>query len=149
MLIAPTGGVGVTAGTLVDGLAGVVALMVGVVALLVQVYSVEYLRDGHRATPRTRPQVSLFTAAMLAVVLSADLLALLVGWEVMGLCSYLLIGHYRDAAGGAGAPRSRRSWSPGSATSASCSASCCSASRPARSGSRTCSRRAGARPAAR
>jgi NADH-quinone oxidoreductase subunit L len=40
--------------------------------------------------------VSLFTAAMLAVVLAGDLLVLLVGWEVMGLCSYLLIGHYRD-----------------------------------------------------
>ncbi|MFL6130290.1 MAG: NADH-quinone oxidoreductase subunit L [Mycobacteriales bacterium] len=95
VLIAPTGGVGVTAGTLADGLAGVVALMVATVALLVQVYSVEYLRDDTRY-PAYAAEVSLFTAAMLAVVLSADLLALLVGWEVMGLCSYLLIGHYRD-----------------------------------------------------
>jgi NADH-quinone oxidoreductase subunit L len=95
VLIAPTGGIGVTAGTLVDGLAGVVALMVAAVALLVQVYSVEYLREDTRY-PTYAAEVSLFTAAMLAVVLSADLLALLVGWEVMGLCSYLLIGHYRD-----------------------------------------------------
>ena len=69
--------------------------MVAVVALLVQVYSVEYLREDTRY-PTYAAEVSLFTAAMLAVVLSADLLALLVGWEVMGLCSYLLIGHYRD-----------------------------------------------------
>jgi NADH-quinone oxidoreductase subunit L len=95
VLIAPTGGVGVTAGTLADGLAGVVALMVAAVALLVQVYSVEYLREDTRY-PAYAAEVSLFTAAMLAVVLSADLMTLLVGWEVMGLCSYLLIGHYRE-----------------------------------------------------
>jgi len=47
-LIAPNAGVGVTAGTLADGLAGVVALMVCVVALLVQVYSIEYLHDDPR-----------------------------------------------------------------------------------------------------
>ena len=40
-----------TTGTLADGLAGVVALMVGVVALLVQVYSVAYLRDDTRYPP--------------------------------------------------------------------------------------------------
>jgi NADH-quinone oxidoreductase subunit L len=39
--------------------------------------------------------VSLFTAAMLLVVVANDLIALLVGWEVMGICSYLLIGHDR------------------------------------------------------
>jgi NADH-quinone oxidoreductase subunit L len=94
-LIAPNGGVGVTAGTLADGLAGVVALVVCVVALLVQVYSVEYMHDDTRY-PAYAAEVSLFTAAMLTVVLAADLLVLLIGWEVMGLCSYLLIGHYRD-----------------------------------------------------
>jgi len=93
-LLAPVGGVDVTAGTLADGLAGVVALMVCLVALAVQVYSVAYMRDdGHYRAYAA--EVSLFTAAMLTVVLAADLLVLLVGWEVMGLCSYLLIGHYR------------------------------------------------------
>ena len=95
VLLAPTGGVDVTAGTLADGLAGVVALMVCVVALLVQIYSVSYM-DSDTRYRAYAAEVSLFTAAMLAVVLSADLLALLVGWEVMGLCSYLLIGHYRE-----------------------------------------------------
>jgi NADH-quinone oxidoreductase subunit L len=94
-LLAPTGGVGVTAGTLVDGLAGVVALMVCLVALAVQVYSVAYMHDDTRYRGYAA-EVSLFTAAMLTVVLAADLIVLLVGWEVMGLCSYLLIGHYRD-----------------------------------------------------
>jgi len=93
-LLAPTGAVDVTAGTLVDGLAGVVALMVCVVALAVQVYSVAYMHDDSRYRAYAA-EVSLFTAAMLAVVLAGDLLVLLIGWEVMGLCSYLLIGHYR------------------------------------------------------
>jgi NADH-quinone oxidoreductase subunit L len=93
--IAPNGGIGVAAGTLADGLAGIIALLVCVVALLVQVYSVEYLHDDPRY-PAYSAEVSLFTAAMLTVVVGADLIVLLVGWEVMGLCSYLLIGHYRD-----------------------------------------------------
>jgi NADH-quinone oxidoreductase subunit L len=94
-VLAPTGSLTVSAGTLANGLSGVVALTVCVVALLVQVYSVEYMREDTRY-PAYAAEVSLFTAAMLAVVLSADLIGLLIGWEVMGLCSYLLIGHYRD-----------------------------------------------------
>ena len=38
--------------------------------------------------------ISLFTFAMLVVVYSNDLIVLLVGWEIMGACSYFLIGHY-------------------------------------------------------
>jgi NADH-quinone oxidoreductase subunit L len=103
-LLAPTGGPRVTAGTYLDGLSGLVTVVVCLVALAVQVYSVEYMRgDGrYRAYAAT---VSLFTAAMLAVVLAADLVALLVGWEVMGLCSYLLIGHHRELPEAPGAAR--------------------------------------------
>ena len=93
--LAPTGSIAVSAATLIDPLAGVIALMVCCVALAVQVYSVEYLRADTRY-PTYAAEVALFTAAMLTVTISGDLLALLVGWEVMGLCSYLLIGHYRD-----------------------------------------------------
>src|SRR5262249_52590676 len=46
-------------------------------------------------SPPYAAQVSLFTAAMLLVVVAGDLIPLLVGWEVMGICSYLLIGHDR------------------------------------------------------
>jgi NADH-quinone oxidoreductase subunit L len=67
---------------------------VGVVALAVQVYSVAYLHDDERYAPYAA-QVSLFTAAMFDVVVAGDLIQLLVGWEVMGICSYLLIGHDR------------------------------------------------------
>ncbi|MEV4705985.1 NADH-quinone oxidoreductase subunit L [Actinoplanes sp. NPDC049316] len=71
-----------------------VALAVAVVALCVQVYSVAYLHDDRRYAPYAA-QISLFTGAMLLVVSANDLILLLLGWEVMGVCSYLLIGHDR------------------------------------------------------
>src|SRR6185369_6432206 len=74
-----------------------IAVAVGVVALFVQIYSVAYLHDDPRYPPYAA-QVSLFTGAMLLVVTSGDLFGMLVGWEVMGICSYLLIGHDRRLA---------------------------------------------------
>ncbi len=84
-----------------DAPTAMVALAVVAVALAVQVYSAGYLRGpGTPGTPTRYPAyvatVSLFTAAMLAVVHADDLLVLLIGWEVMGLCSYLLIGHHSE-----------------------------------------------------
>jgi NADH-quinone oxidoreductase subunit L len=78
-----------------DGLAGVLAVVVCCVALAVQVYSVGYQRHDERYETYAG-LVSLFTAAMLLVVTAGDLLVLLVGWEVMGICSYFLIGHDRE-----------------------------------------------------
>ncbi|KKK05326.1 NADH-quinone oxidoreductase subunit L [Micromonospora sp. HK10] len=96
------GGLPVTLGYRLDGAALLVAVAVSAVALAVQVYSIGYLRRGphddvdvdHRYPPYAA-QISLFTAAMLTVVVSGDLILLLVGWEVMGICSYLLIAHDR------------------------------------------------------
>ncbi|NED55264.1 NADH-quinone oxidoreductase subunit L, partial [Micromonospora aurantiaca] len=96
------GGLRVTLGLRLDGVAVLVATAVAAVALAVQVYSIGYLRRGphddvdvdHRYPPYAA-QLSLFTAAMLTVVVSGDLIMLLVGWEVMGICSYLLIAHDR------------------------------------------------------
>ena len=88
------GGIDVTLGFSAGMAALYIALAVCVVALAVQVYSVAYLHDDHRYAPYAA-QVSLFTGAMLLVVTSGDLIGLLVGWEVMGACSYLLIGHDR------------------------------------------------------
>ena len=70
-----------------------VAFVVAVVALAVQVYSTWYLADDDRYAAFAAT-VSLFTAAMLLVVLSGDLVLTVVGWEVMGWCSFLLIGHW-------------------------------------------------------
>jgi NADH-quinone oxidoreductase subunit L len=96
-LYTPTGLFDVVLGTRVDGLSATVALMVCVVALCVQVYSVAYMAGDGRYSSYAA-FVSLFTAAMLLVVLSADLLVLYVGWEVMGICSYLLVGHHWERA---------------------------------------------------
>jgi NADH-quinone oxidoreductase subunit L len=84
----------VSYGVRVDSAALLVAVAVGVVALAVQVYSISYLDGDERYAPYAA-QVSLFTAAMLLVVVAGDLIVLLVGWEVMGICSYLLIAHDR------------------------------------------------------
>jgi NADH-quinone oxidoreductase subunit L len=94
----PTGGVALHVGTRVDGFAAVIALMVAVVALAVQVYSTAYMA-GDPHYPSYAGEISLFTAAMLLVVVSSDLFELLIGWEIMGLCSYLLVGHYWQAEG--------------------------------------------------
>ncbi len=91
--LTPTGSVPITLGVHIDGFAALVAVLVGVVATCVQIYSTGYLRDDPRY-PSYAALVSLFTAAMLLVVYSGDLMVLLVGWEIMGICSYFLVGHY-------------------------------------------------------
>ena len=88
-----TGGPAAQVALLVDGLAAALAVAVSVVALLVQVFSVGYLRGDPRYSSYAA-LVSLFTAAMLLVVVAGDLLVLFVGWEVMGVCSYFLVGHH-------------------------------------------------------
>jgi NADH-quinone oxidoreductase subunit L len=100
--IARFGTLAVTYGVRIDSAAALVAVAVGVVALAVQLYSTAYLRDDDRYAPYAA-QVGLFTAAMLLVVVAGDLVMLLVGWEVMGICSYLLIGHDRRLAEAPGA----------------------------------------------
>ncbi|MEW1694103.1 NADH-quinone oxidoreductase subunit L [Streptomyces sp. NPDC093249] len=91
--LTPTGSVPIDLALHIDGFAALVAVLVGVVATCVQIYSTGYLREDPRY-PSYAALVSLFTAAMLLVVYSGDLMVLLVGWEVMGICSYFLVGHY-------------------------------------------------------
>ncbi|WP_372408399.1 NADH-quinone oxidoreductase subunit L [Streptomyces luteireticuli] len=91
--LTPTGSVPIDLALHLDGFAVLVAVLVGAVATCVQVYSTAYLRDDPRY-PSYAALVSLFTSAMLLVVYSGDLMVLLVGWEVMGICSYFLVGHY-------------------------------------------------------
>ncbi|MBA2948078.1 NADH-quinone oxidoreductase subunit 5 family protein [Streptomyces himalayensis] len=91
--LTPTGSVPVELALHLDGFAVLVAVLVGVVASCVQIYSTGYLRDDPRY-PSYAALISLFTSAMLLVVYSGDLIVLLVGWEIMGICSYFLVGHY-------------------------------------------------------
>jgi NADH-quinone oxidoreductase subunit L len=80
-------------GMTVDGLAAVMFVVVTVVSLLVQVYSIGYMREEPRYTWYFAA-LSLFTASMLNLVIANNLFQLLVGWELVGICSYLLIGHF-------------------------------------------------------
>ncbi|MET8584112.1 NADH-quinone oxidoreductase subunit L [Streptomyces collinus] len=91
--LTPTGSVPIDLALDIDGFAALVAVLVAFVATCVQVYSTGYLREDPRY-PSYAALVSLFTSAMLLVVYSGDLIVLLVGWEVMGICSYFLVGHY-------------------------------------------------------
>jgi NADH-quinone oxidoreductase subunit L len=84
-----------------DQLSASVAVAVALVAVCVQVYSTAYLRgEGTPEAPTRYPAyaatVSLFTAAMMLVIHSGDLVLLLIGWEAMGLASYLLVGHHSE-----------------------------------------------------
>ncbi|MGL5865581.1 MAG: NADH-quinone oxidoreductase subunit 5 family protein [Dermatophilaceae bacterium] len=94
------GGLEVPLALTTDPTRGAIAFVVALVAGGVQVYSTWYFPHGTRNSAEEdrygvfAATVSLFTAAMLLVVHSGDLLLTLTGWEVMGWCSYLLIGHW-------------------------------------------------------
>ncbi|HEY6798735.1 MAG TPA: NADH-quinone oxidoreductase subunit L [Kineosporiaceae bacterium] len=84
-----------------DTLSASVSVAVALVAACVQLYSTAYLHGPGTADAPTRYRpyaatVSLFTAAMMLVVHADDLILLLVGWEIMGICSYLLVGHHSE-----------------------------------------------------
>jgi len=83
----------IAVGFLVDPLAAVMLVMVTLISLLVQIYSLGYMH-GEEGLPRYFSQVSLFTCAMLGVVVANNILVLFIFWELVGLCSYLLIGFW-------------------------------------------------------
>jgi NADH-quinone oxidoreductase subunit L len=82
-------------GQYVDGLTAMMLVVVTAVSLAVHVYSLGYMQGDVRFT-WFYVVLSLFTGAMLTVVIANNLLLLLVGWEIMGVCSYLLIGHWYE-----------------------------------------------------
>lgn len=70
-----------------------VMILAAVVAFLVQLYSAAYLKDDKRYRSYG-VLIMVFLVAMVAVLVTDNLFVLLIGWEVMGVCSYLLIGHH-------------------------------------------------------
>jgi NADH-quinone oxidoreductase subunit L len=96
---------GFTAGVALylDPLALVMVLVVTGVGFLIHLYSSEFMR-GDQGYSRFFAYMNLFVASMLTLVLADNLLLLYLGWEGVGLCSYLLIGFwYQDPANGAAA----------------------------------------------
>ena len=78
-----------------DALSAVMCLVVTGIGLLIHVYSVGYMHDDP-SFGRFFTYLNLFVTAMLILVLADNLLFLFVGWEGVGLCSYLLIGFWYD-----------------------------------------------------
>jgi NADH-quinone oxidoreductase subunit L len=78
-----------------DALSAVMCLVVTGIGFLIHVYSVGYMHDDP-SFGRFFTYLNLFVTAMLILVLADNLLLLFVGWEGVGLCSYLLIGFWYD-----------------------------------------------------
>ena len=81
------------AGMRVDGLAAMMFLLVTFVSLMVHIYSVGYMEGDPRFT-WFFTLLSVFTMSMLILVISNNLMLMLVGWELVGVCSFLLIGFW-------------------------------------------------------
>ncbi len=79
-------------GVLLDPLTAIMLVVVSSISLLVQIYSIGYMRSEEYS--RYYAYMSLFTASMLGLVISSNVIQLFVFWELVGLCSYLLIGFW-------------------------------------------------------
>ncbi len=82
-------------GLAMDRLSGTYALFVTFVGFLIHVFAVGYMR-GDTGFYRFFAYLNLFMFSMLTLVLADNFLLMFVGWEGVGLCSYLLIGFYTD-----------------------------------------------------
>ena len=87
------GGLKMEVGFLVDGLSAMMMCVVTFVSLMVHIYTIGYM-DEEEGYNRFFGYISLFTFAMLMLVMSNNMLQLFFGWEAVGLVSYLLIGFY-------------------------------------------------------
>jgi NADH-quinone oxidoreductase subunit L len=88
-----SGGLEFSIGSQADGLSVLILWLVAFISLLVQVYSLDYVRGDRRYT-HFFGALTLFSAGMLVMVMAPNMVQLILGWEIMGLCSFLLIGHW-------------------------------------------------------
>ena len=98
------GGFDTSASLLVDELSIVMVLVVTGVGTLIHLYSIGYM-EGDARYSRFFGYLNLFAASMLLLVLADNLLLLYVGWEAVGLCSYLLIGFWFERPAAASAAK--------------------------------------------
>ncbi len=89
----PTGEIVFNMGVGIDGFTAAMLFMVPLVCALIFIYASEYM-EGDPRYARFFAYVSLFAFGMLTLVIADNLLLLFMAWEVMGLCSYLLIGFW-------------------------------------------------------
>ena len=98
------GGATIQMGLLVDPLTAVMLVVVTSVSLLIQIYSVGYMH-GDPGFARYFAYMSLFTASMLGLTLSSNIVQLYAFWELVGVSSYLLIGFWHDRPSAAAAAK--------------------------------------------
>ena len=80
-------------GSSIDGLAILLITLVAFITLLVMIFSVDYVRGDRRYT-HFFAAMTLFSGGMLIMVMSENMVQLILGWEIMGLTSFMLIGHW-------------------------------------------------------
>ncbi|WP_447603810.1 NADH-quinone oxidoreductase subunit L [Nitrospira sp. Nam80] len=90
-----SGNLHVEIGISIDRLTAVMLLLVTIVSSLVHIYTIGYMH-GEPGYARFFAYIALFTFSMLMLAMADNLLQLFVFWEAVGLCSYLLIGHWFD-----------------------------------------------------
>src|SRR5437867_1831390 len=88
----------------IDPLSLVMVLVVTGVGMLIHMYSIGYMHDDPRY-PRYFAYLNLFAFSMLVLVLANNFIVLYAGWELVGLCSYLLIGFWFDRRAAASAAK--------------------------------------------
>ncbi len=91
----PTGGPDIAFGLRFDALSSVMCLVITGVGALIHVYATGYMK-GDAGFARFFAYLNLFVAAMLLLVLGDSMPVLFIGWEGVGLCSYLLIGFWHE-----------------------------------------------------
>ena len=89
----PTGGTWFETGVMIDSLTAIMLFMVPFVCLMIFIYSVGYMKGDPRYS-RFFAYISLFATGMLGLIIADNLLLMFIFWEIMGLCSYLLIGFW-------------------------------------------------------
>jgi NADH-quinone oxidoreductase subunit L len=89
------GTLSVNVGFQIDQLTAVMLLVVTTLSSLIHIYSVGYMH-GDKGYPRFFAYLALFTFFMLVLVMANNFLLMFVGWEGVGLCSYLLIGFWYE-----------------------------------------------------
>ena len=92
-------------GTYIDSLAGLLLLVVGIVSYLVVIFSISYMDDQGNRRVRYFAEISLFIAAMYGLVVANSFLLMFIFWELMGVCSYLLIGFWYEKPSAASAAK--------------------------------------------
>ncbi|HXY46682.1 MAG TPA: NADH-quinone oxidoreductase subunit L, partial [Thermoplasmata archaeon] len=97
-------GVSLVAGTLVDPISALMLVVVTVVGFVVMLYSIGYMHHDH-GLPRYYSELSLFLAAMSGLVIADNLLEFFIFWELVGVCSYFLIGFYYEKPSAASAAK--------------------------------------------